>query len=117
MLDINDDLIGAKFAHVSSSANGTSVSSDVEHCYYRGVLAGEPTSSVTVHTCGDGIESSIRTEQGEHIVTMPSSRVSELRNTKRRLHDSGAGELPQHVAFRTSDHLLWRRDDHEEARG
>jgi hypothetical protein len=119
-LERNEDLLGKGFVSASTSAtrNKTAVSrlGDVEHCYYHGRLVGEPTSEVAVHTCGEGIESSIRTETGEHIVTMPASRVVETR-AGAAAGRHALGELPQHVVFRTSDHLLWREDGRDCERG
>ena len=121
-LEMNDDLIGAKFVHASSSGarNETRVTAlaDVEYCYFRGKLVDEPTSQVAVHTCGEGIEASIRTESGEHIVTMPASRVAETRvGAAAAPYDPSLGELPQHVVFRTSDHQLWKTETHDCEKG
>ena len=102
VLERSDDLVGGRFVHVSTAGarNRTTISrrEDVDHCYYHGVLLDEPGSQVVVHTCGDGIESSIRTEIGEHFITMPASRVAELvHSTARRAAQDRevVGGLPQ----------------------
>jgi hypothetical protein len=121
VLHRSDGIVGRDFAHVStSSVNGSTIlrKSDIDHCFYHGVLVGEPSSSITGYTCGDGLEGSIRTELGEHYVVMPSSRVHELQVAASTLrHARSEGQLPQHVVFRTSDHMLWREDDRACERG
>ena len=121
VLHRSDGIVGRDFAHVStSSVNGSTIlrKSDIDHCFYHGVLVGEPSSSITGYTCGDGLEGSIRTELGEHYIVMPSSRVHELQVAASTLrHARSEGQLPQHVVFRTSDHMLWREDDRACERG
>ena len=119
VLHRSDDLMSGRYAHVwRDPANGTLVHSRrhaVDHCYYHGKVAGEPRSIVTAHTCGDGIEASLRRESGEHLTLMPGSRVVEMREpplmpaARRQAQDAKphrGGQLPPHLVFRSSDQRL-----------
>ena len=59
----SDDLMSGRYAHVWRDPNGTMVHSRrhaVDHCFYHGKVTNEPRSIVTAHTCGEGIEASVR---------------------------------------------------------
>ena len=110
----SDDLMAGRFVHAWTHTNGSvghSTRADVDHCFYHGRIVGEPRSIATAHTCGEGIEASVRTEQGEHFMVLPGSRVAEVRDGEagprlaaRRTQEAGPGQLAPHVVFRTSDH-------------
>ena len=114
----SDDLMSGRYAHVWRDPNGTMVHSRrhaVDHCFYHGKVTNEPRSIVTAHTCGEGIEASVRRANGEHLMLMPGSRVVEMRGqtpalAKRQMQDAVGkppnGELPPHLLFRSSDQRL-----------
>ena len=103
-LQRSDDLLGANFTHSGSSWSVVR-RKDIDHCYYHGWIVGEPGSVATAFTCGDGIEASIRTPEGEHYVAVPTSRVKEMQSNL-SLHRRGSpGQLGHHLVFRASDHM------------
>jgi hypothetical protein len=107
VLHRSDDLTSGSYTRTRHTANGSVAHTkrhEIDHCYYHGKVSGQPGSIVTAYTCEGGVEASIRTEDGEHLLLLPSSRVVELQGSAPP--GRGAGQLPQHVMWRSSDHLV-----------
>jgi hypothetical protein len=84
VLHRSDDLTSGSYTRTRHTANGSVAHTkrhEIDHCYYHGKVSGQPGSIVTAYTCEGGVEASIRTEDGEHLLLLPSSRVVELQGS------------------------------------